>query len=60
MGIQTIGDLARFDINLNAKAFGKTGNEIYLRANGVDNSPVLAHGADDTQSSADRQHCRRI
>jgi DNA polymerase-4 len=50
LGIQTIGDLARFDINLIAKVFGKDGNEMYLRANGIDNSPVLAHGADDMQS----------
>ena len=50
MGIQTIGELAKFDINLIIKAFGKYGNEMYLHANGIDNSPVLARMADDMQS----------
>lgn len=50
MGIQTIGELAKFDVNLLVKTFGKGGNEIHLRANGIDNSPVLARMADDMQS----------
>jgi DNA polymerase IV len=50
MGIRTIGDLAKFDINLLAKTFGKGGNEIHLRANGIDDSPVLPRLADDMQS----------
>jgi DNA polymerase-4 len=50
MGIQTISELARFDINLIVKTFGKCGNEIYLHANGIDNSPVLAHLAGDMKS----------
>ncbi|MCX5829081.1 MAG: DNA polymerase IV [Deltaproteobacteria bacterium] len=50
MGIKTIRDLARFDVNLIAKAFGKSGNEIYLRANGIDNSSVLPRTADDMKS----------
>jgi DNA polymerase-4 len=50
MGIRTIGDLAKVDINLIVKTFGKGGNEIYLRAKGIDNSPVLARLADDMQS----------
>lgn len=50
MGIQTIGELARLDTNLIVKTFGKYGNEMYLHANGVDNSPVLARMADDMQS----------
>ncbi|MFA6413042.1 MAG: DNA polymerase IV [Syntrophales bacterium] len=50
MGIQTISELARFDINLIVKAFGKSGNEIYLHANGIDNSPVIAHKAGDMKS----------
>jgi DNA polymerase-4 len=50
MGIQTIGELARSDINLIAKTFGKWGNEMYLHANGIDDSPVLARMADDMQS----------
>jgi DNA polymerase-4 len=50
MGIQTIGELARSDINLIVKTFGKGGNEIYLHANGIDNSSVLARIADDMKS----------
>ena len=50
LGIRTIGELARFDINLIAKAFGKSGNEIYLHANGIDNSPILPRKADDMKS----------
>ena len=50
MGIQTIGELARFDINRIVKTFGKGGNEIHLHANGIDNSPVLARMAGDMKS----------
>jgi DNA polymerase-4 len=50
MGIQTIGELARFDINLLVKTFGKGGNEIYLHAQGIDNSSVLVRMAGDMQS----------
>ena len=50
MGIRTIGELASFDTNLLVKAFGKGGNEMQLRAQGIDNSPVLARTADDMQS----------
>ncbi|MEI7638734.1 MAG: DNA polymerase IV [Syntrophus sp. (in: bacteria)] len=50
MGIRTISELARFDINLIAKAFGKSGDEIYQHANGIDNSPVIAHKAGDMKS----------
>ncbi|MCK9390454.1 MAG: DNA polymerase IV [Syntrophales bacterium] len=50
MGIRTISELARFDVNLIAKAFGKSGDEIYQHANGIDNSPVLAHKAGDMKS----------
>jgi DNA polymerase-4 len=50
MGIRTIGELAKFDITLIVKTFGKGGNEIYLHANGIDNSLVLARMADDMQS----------
>ena len=42
MGIKTIGQLARFDINYVVKAFGKGGEEMYLHAKGIDSSPVLA------------------
>jgi len=50
MGIKTIGELAKSDKNVIIKTFGKGGNEIYLRANGFDNSPVLAHLDDDMKS----------
>jgi DNA polymerase-4 len=50
MGIRTIGELAKLDINLIIKSFGKYGNEMYLHANGIDDSPVLARMADDMQS----------
>ena len=50
MGIRTIGELARVDVNRIVKTFGKGGNEIYLRANGIDNSPVLARLADEMKS----------
>ena len=50
MGIKTISDLAKCDVNLIAKTFGKGGNNIYLHANGIDNSPVLARMFDDMKS----------
>ncbi len=49
LGVRTIGELAKADANLMAKTFGKYGNEMHLRANGIDNSPVLARLADDMQ-----------
>ena len=50
IGIQTIGELAKLDVNLLVKTFGKSGNEIHLYANGIDDSPVLARMVDDMQS----------
>jgi DNA polymerase-4 len=50
MGIRTIGEIARLDINLIIKAFGKSGKEIYLHAKGIDSSPVLARQAGDMKS----------
>ena len=50
LGMKTIGDLAKCDANLIIKTFGKGGNEIYLHAKGIDNSPVQAHLADDMKS----------
>lgn len=50
MGIKTIGDLAKSDVNLIVKTFGKGGSEIHLHANGIDDSPVLVHEADDMKS----------
>ncbi len=49
-GIQTIGELARSNTNLFLRTFGKSGNEIYLHANGIDDSPVLARISDDLKS----------
>ena len=50
LGIRTIGELARLDVNLLVKTFGKGGNEIHRHANGIDDSPVLARMADDMKS----------
>jgi DNA polymerase-4 len=50
MGIRTIGELAKLDINLLVKTFGKGGKEIYQHANGIDNSLVLARMADEMKS----------
>jgi DNA polymerase IV len=50
MGIHTIGEVAKLDINLIVKTFGKYGNEMHLHAKGIDHSPVLARMADDMQS----------
>ena len=50
MGISTIGQLAKFDINFIVKAFGRGGKEIYLHAKGIDSSPVLAREAGDMKS----------
>lgn len=50
MGIKTISDLAKFDVSRIIKTFGKGGNEMYLHANGIDHSPVLARMADDMKS----------
>src|SRR5665647_924503 len=50
MGIRTIQDLAKLDVKILDQTFGKGGNEIYLRANVIDNSPVVAHTADEMKS----------
>ena len=50
IGIKTIGELAKLDVTLLVKTFGKSGNEIHLYANGIDDSPVLARRVDDMQS----------
>jgi DNA polymerase IV len=50
LGIRTIRDLAGFDINLIVKAFGKTGNEIYMHAHGIDNSPIIPHKSGNMKS----------
>jgi DNA polymerase-4 len=50
MGIKTISELAKLDKNIIVKTLGKSGNEIYQHANGIDNSPVLARMSDDVKS----------
>jgi DNA polymerase-4 len=50
MGIQTIGELSKVDINLLVKTFGKAGNDIHLHAKGKDDSSVVAHMADEMKS----------
>lgn len=50
LGIQTIGDLARYDSKQLFKIFGKYGMEIYLNANGLDNSPVQPHTTGEMKS----------
>jgi DNA polymerase-4 len=50
VGIKTIGELAKSDLNTIIKALGKMGKGIYLHANGIDHSPVLARMDDDVKS----------
>ncbi len=50
VGIKTIGELAKSDQNLLIRNFGKGGREIYLHANGIDDSPVSAHTNKDIKS----------
>src|SRR5512145_507156 len=50
MGIKTICDLAKSDLNRIVRTLGKWGREIHLHANGIDNSPVLARTTDDMKS----------
>lgn len=40
MGVNTIGDLAKFDKNILIKLFGKMGEQLYNHANGVDECEV--------------------
>ncbi len=39
--VETINDLASFSKNMLIKLFGKVGNELWLNANGLNNSPVV-------------------
>jgi DNA polymerase-4 len=50
MGIRTIGELASFDRNRIVKTLGKGGIDIWFHANGIDDSPVLAHMDEDMKS----------
>ena len=43
MGIQTIGDLANYDASVLAEKFGAGGTQLYLMAQGIDNSEVQEH-----------------
>jgi DNA polymerase IV (DinB-like DNA polymerase) len=43
-GIETIGDLARYDPAVLAESFGVAGNQLYLMANGIDRSEVQERG----------------
>jgi len=44
MGIETIGQLATFDMELLRRRFGKVGIVLYAFANGIDSSPVTLEG----------------
>ncbi|MHB8090912.1 MAG: DNA polymerase IV [Syntrophales bacterium] len=50
VGMRTIGAVAGADMNLLVKALGKVGKDIYLHAQGIDNSPVLPRQADEMKS----------
>jgi DNA polymerase IV (archaeal DinB-like DNA polymerase) len=43
MGIPTIGDLANYDATVLAEKFGVAGTQLYLMAQGIDNSEVQEH-----------------
>jgi len=43
IGINTIGDLANFDASVLAEKFGAAGTQLYLMAQGIDNSQVQEH-----------------
>jgi len=45
MGIKTIGDLARYDPTVLVEAFGAMGTQLYLMAQGIDESEVEERGA---------------
>jgi DNA polymerase IV (archaeal DinB-like DNA polymerase) len=42
LGVNTVGDLARFDANVLAETFGAAGTQMYLMAHGMDRSEVEA------------------
>lgn len=50
IGINTIGDLARFNQRTLIKVFGKTGIDMYAHANGIDDSCVKARDDNDMKS----------
>ncbi len=60
IGINTIGDLARADVNYLTKYLGKWGETIWLYANGKDESPVLKENeSDDIKSVGNSITCYR-
>ncbi|MDQ2087734.1 DNA polymerase IV [Herbivorax sp. ANBcel31] len=50
LGIQTIGELAKFDRRHLVKTLGKYGDEIHLHANGHDTSPIKPHMSGEMKS----------
>lgn len=50
LGIETIGDLANYDKFYLSKFLGKSGIELYERANGLDFSPVKVNSPEDVKS----------
>jgi DNA polymerase IV (DinB-like DNA polymerase) len=43
LGIKTIGDLANYDASILVEKFGSSGTQLYLSAQGVDDSPIQEH-----------------
>lgn len=50
LSINTIGDIANSKKDLLARFFGKYGDELYLLANGVENSPVVENPKHESKS----------
>lgn len=50
LGIETIGELAKFDTKLLIRTFGKSGNDLSRHANGIDNSSIRPHLANEMKS----------
>jgi DNA polymerase IV (archaeal DinB-like DNA polymerase) len=63
LGVNTIGDLARFDPTILAESFGVAGTQMYLMAHGVDRSQVeertevksISHETTFEEDTADAQ-----
>ena len=51
MNVRTIGDLANFDRELLVQRFGKSGEQLYINANGLDTSPVATVGEGEAVKS---------
>lgn len=51
LGVKTIGQLAQADEKLLRQRFGKMGDQMYLYANGLDDSPVARIGQQDPMKS---------